>query len=240
MWPVRDAAGAVVDFEMGYTNPSAEKLMGVPLSSHQGARIHEAMPGLVPLGIYDRLIAVTETGTAESAEVELDLMWRDAIHVRGIWVHTVLPFGAGVMSVAFDVTEERRREQELRDFAAVAAHDLREPLIGMRLMAGVLSRRASLGGGEEQLVDVLDGGSQRALALVDSILAYATAERDSEARADVDAGAVVAEVLASLGPQIDEGEARIEGGALPSLRASADGLARVFQNLIANALKFRG
>ena len=59
-------------------------------------------------------------------------MWREAIHVRGVWVHTVLPFGSGLMSVAFDVSEERRREEELRSFAAVAAHDLREPLMGIQ------------------------------------------------------------------------------------------------------------
>jgi hypothetical protein len=53
------------------------------------------MQGVVPMGLYDRLLRVAETRDAESAEITLDPMWRDAIRVRGAWVHTVLPFGSG-------------------------------------------------------------------------------------------------------------------------------------------------
>ena len=126
-------------------------------------------------------------------------MWRDAIHVRGVWVHTVLPFGSGLLSVAFDVSEERRRENELRDFAAVAAHDLREPLVGMHVMAALLGRRAGLGVEEREMVRLLDDGVQRATGLVDSILEYATAADDGASRTEVDCGEVVSEVLAALG-----------------------------------------
>src|SRR3954463_2377769 len=133
VWPIVDETGALVDFEVGYTNPSSERMMGVRLGDEAGARLREVMPGVVPMGLYDRLLRVAESRQAESAEITLDTMWRDVVHVRGVWVHTVLPFGSGLLSVAFDVSEERRREQELRDFAAVAAHDLREPLVGMRV-----------------------------------------------------------------------------------------------------------
>ena len=121
VWPIVDETGALVDFEVGYTNPSSERMMGVRLGDEAGARLREVMPGVVPMGLYDRLLRVAESRQAESAEITLDTMWRDVIHVRGVWVHTVLPFGSGLLSVAFDVSEERRREKELRDFAAVAA-----------------------------------------------------------------------------------------------------------------------
>jgi hypothetical protein len=104
VWPVTDETGALVDFEVGYTNPSSERMMGVPLSNEVGARLREVMPGVVTMGLYDRLVRVADTGQPESAEITLDTMWRDAIHVRGVWVHTVLPFGSGLMSVAFDVS----------------------------------------------------------------------------------------------------------------------------------------
>src|SRR4051795_6953725 len=137
VWPTFDATGALVDFEVGYTNPSSARMMGVSLGDEAGARLREVMPGVVPMGLYDRLLRVAESGQPESAEITLDTMWRDVIHVRGVWVHTVLPFGAGVLSVAFDVSEERRRENELRDFAAVAAPALREPLVGVQVMAAL-------------------------------------------------------------------------------------------------------
>ena len=127
VWPAFDTTGALVDFEIGYTNPSSERMMGVRLGDEVGARLREVMPGVVPMGLYDRLLRVADTREAESAEITLDTMWRDAIHVRGVWVHTVLPFGSGLMSVAFDVSEERRRENELLDFAAVAAGGTQAP-----------------------------------------------------------------------------------------------------------------
>jgi signal transduction histidine kinase len=237
MWPVRDADGAIVDFILGYTNPSAERLMGVPLGREIGTRMREAMPGLVEMGLYDRLIHAMETGEAEMAEIELDTMWRDTINVRGVWVHSVMPFGEGVLSAAFDVTEERRREHELREFAAVAAHDLREPLIGVHLMAGLLSRQPGLGEKEREMVDLVDDGIQRARGLVDGILEYATAHGD-EAWRPVDCGQVVTDVLGGLTTQLDSTAGRVDVGELPVLNASHAGLFRVFQNLIANALKF--
>jgi signal transduction histidine kinase len=212
--------------------------MGVPLERETGTSMREAMPGLIEMGLYDRLVDVMECGRADSAEIELDTMWRDAIHVRGIWVHTVLPFGDGVMSVAFDVSEERRRERELRDFAAVAAHDLREPLVGVHLLSGLLSRRDGLAPSERELVTAIDDGVTRARGLVDGILEYATAQDQSAARSEVDSGEVVADVVGALGPQISGARGQVEVAALPVVRASRAGLARVFQNLIANALKF--
>src|SRR3954453_13975658 len=91
LWPVTDATGATVDFEIGYTNPSSERMMGVALSAEVGARLCEVMPGVVPMGLYDRLLRGGASGQAESAEITLDTMWRDPVHVRGVWVHTVLP-----------------------------------------------------------------------------------------------------------------------------------------------------
>src|SRR3954466_13254306 len=239
VWPAFDAAGGVVGFGVGYTNPSSERMMGVALGNEVGARLREAMPGVVTMGLYDRLVRVADTGQPESAEITLDTMWRDAIHVRGVWVHTVLPFGSGLMSVAFDVSEERRREEELRNFAAVAAHDLREPLVGIHWLAAVLSRRAGLGVQEQEMVRLLDEGVERARQLVDSILAYAKAADDSASRTEVDCGAVVTEVLAAFASQIGDTEGRVDVAPLPTLHVSRPGLFRVFQNLIANALKFQ-
>src|SRR4051795_6707933 len=87
VWPVIDAAGEVEDFEVGYTNPSADRMMGLPLERERGARLLEAMPGIVEMGLYDRLLRVARTGLAESEEIVLDVLWRGTVHVRGVWIH---------------------------------------------------------------------------------------------------------------------------------------------------------
>ena len=108
----------------------------------------------------------------------------------------------------------------------------------MHVIAALLNRRAELGVKEREMVRLLDDGVQRATSLVDSILEYATAADDGASRTEVACGEVVSEVLAALAPQIEDLEACVEVAQLPTLHASRPGLFRVFQNLIANALKF--
>ena len=68
----------------------------------------------------------------------------NTVQVQGVWASSAVRFAEGVLAVNIDVTEQRRREQELRDFAAVAAHDLREPLVGIAVMAEALSAASDL------------------------------------------------------------------------------------------------
>jgi len=237
-WPVRDAEGAVVDLESGYTNPVAERIINMPLATHVGLRMREAIPGLVELGLYDRLVRVIATGRPETGEFDVDTAWGDGVHVRGVWSHTALPFGEGALSVTWDITEQRRREGELRNFAAVAAHDLRDPLIGVDRIVGLLGARGTLGDTEQEMVDLLGGGVRRARSLVDGILEYATSDGGGAARSDVDCGQVVADVLEGLSGQMDAASASVDVGPLPVVSASRTAVHRVFQNLIANAVKF--
>src|SRR3954465_8591658 len=122
-WPVRDEGGAVIDFALGFSNPSGARVIGVDLSNAVGERLLEVMPGIVELGVYDRLVRVVEVVGIESSEIEFDTTYRGH-RIEGAWMHTDVSFGAGVMSMVFDLTEARRRERELRDFPHVAAHDL--------------------------------------------------------------------------------------------------------------------
>ena len=63
VWPVHDGAGRVVDFEVGYTDPSADRMMGLTLERERGTRLLDAMPAIVEMGLYERLLPVARTGT---------------------------------------------------------------------------------------------------------------------------------------------------------------------------------
>src|SRR3954452_14125646 len=65
-WPVRDEVGALIDFALGYSNPSGARVIGVELSNHIGERLLEVMAGIVELGVYDRDVLVVERGDIES------------------------------------------------------------------------------------------------------------------------------------------------------------------------------
>src|SRR4051794_4655518 len=166
LWPVRDeGGGAVVDFEVGYTNPSGDAMMGISMEDEVGARVLEAMPALVQMGIFDRLVSVAESGRPASAEIDMQGMWRETARTSGIYAHSALPFGDAVLSVAHDMTEERRREAELRDFAAIAAHDLRDPLVGLEVMVNALVHRERASGREITMVVEMGDAIHRAQRL---------------------------------------------------------------------------
>ncbi len=79
---------------------------------------------------FARMRGVLESGQPEVVEVVAASGDGPIGRVRGVFVHRAIPFGAdGVLNLVTDVTEHRRMEDELRNYAKVAAHDLREPLM---------------------------------------------------------------------------------------------------------------
>jgi len=236
---VRDEHGAVTDFEVGYTNPSGDAMMGLAMADEVGASVLAALPALHEMGVAQRLVEVATSGEPASAEIEMTGLWRGTAPMSGIYAHSVLPFGEAVLSVAHDLTEERRREAELQDFAAVAAHDLRDPLVAVQVMVGALARRDGASAADLAVIEEMGAAISRAQRLVSGILEYATASTAMEGRGAVDCDAVLHDVTLLLASRIADCGGTVDVAELPVVHGNEEGLARVFQNLIQNALKFR-
>jgi PAS domain S-box-containing protein len=154
-----------------------------------------------------------------------------------------------------DLTERRRSEEaaarhagelarsnaDLDRFAGVVSHDLQSPLRVIAGCARILERRMSgqLDPEQRELLDHLVGGVHRMSALLDGIREYSRVRAGEDELAVVDCRAVVDGVLASLAADLEAAGAEVRVGALPRLPAHAVQLAQLFQNLIANAVKFR-
>ena len=139
--------------------------------------------------------------------------------------------------------ELERSNAELSRFADAAAHDLSEPLRTMRGLAELLSHRyeSSLDDAGREMLDTMLSAGARGEALVQAILAYARVGGDSAIGiAPVDTGAVVADVVGSLAHTISDTSASVAVADLPEVRGDADLLGQLFQNLLSNALRFRG
>jgi light-regulated signal transduction histidine kinase (bacteriophytochrome) len=155
-------------------------------------------------------------------------------------LHRAIPFGAdGVLNLVTDVTEQRRMEDELREYAKVAAHDLREPIMAAGFFVRLLDRRLSEGRTpqNEELLERVRQTHARARSLIDGILEYARSGT-SLAKDPVDTGALVADVASSLTNAIEQLHGRLEIAELPVVLGDRAQLGRVFQNLVANGLKF--
>jgi PAS domain S-box-containing protein len=129
---------------------------------------------------------------------------------------------------------------ELQEFAYTASHDLSEPLRMVASYLGLLERRCHDGlddRGRGYLRQAADG-AVRMRHLIDDLLAYSRVANEEPRRQEVDLQAVVDDVLAILGPAIEDEQARIEVGELPTIEAEPGQIGQLLQNLIGNAVKF--
>ena len=164
------AGGAIADFVTGYSNPAMARMIGVPIEASIGRRLLEEAPDFSEDETYRRMRSVLETGQPEVVEVSVASGDGPIGRVRGVFVHRAIPFGAdGVLNLVTDVTEQRRMEDELRNYAKVAAHDLREPIMAAGYFIELLARRLADGrtAENEQLLERVRRTHARARSLVD-------------------------------------------------------------------------
>ena len=237
-------------------NPSARRLLGIatgdgPLQARDPRWTLLRADG-TPLPDQERPAHVTATTGRSLSGVELGI--RQAGEVRWLSTSThALPDGPGdpgpypVVASFADTTARReavealeRSNAELAEFAYVASHDLSEPLRMISSYLQLLRRRHgdALGDEADEYIGHAVDGAGRMRALIDGLLAYSRAGR-GPASEPTDCGAVVDDVLHGLAAAIAEANATVTVGELPTVPGDRVQLGRLFQNLIANGLKFR-
>ncbi len=148
----------------------------------------------------------------------------------------------GVSTLARDISSTRRA-QELDQFAYVASHDLKEPLILLSAYARMLDERhgdALDDEGRTFLRHVRDEAG-RMKAMIDDLLDYSRLETSTEDTSRVELADALDTALRTLAPAIEESGAQVHvQGPLPVAEGSPSQFERVFRNLVGNAVKFRG
>ncbi len=140
------------------------------------------------------------------------------------------------------LAELERSNTDLAQFAYVASHDLSEPLRMVSSYVQLLSARYSgqLDADADEFIAYAVDGAARMKVLIDDLLAYSRAGGGVALRRRVDCGVLVRAALADLDRVITESGAQIVVDELPVIDGDPGQLALVFQNLLANALKFVG
>ncbi len=159
-----------------------------------------------------------------------------------------MPEGEFMLATLIDITERKRRDDELRrsnadleQFAYIASHDLQEPLRMVASYTELLAERykGQLDVRADKYIFYAVDGAKRMQRLVADLLAFSRVGSQGKPLRRVEAGEVLAEVQRVLGPRIREAGAEIHAGELPAVWADEDQLFQLLQNLVGNALKFR-
>jgi light-regulated signal transduction histidine kinase (bacteriophytochrome) len=187
-----------------------------------------------------------------------------SVRPDGSWFHAHLVVVAatdadgvhcGFYSTLQDVTERKLAEEtlqragveleringELENFAFLAAHDLRQPLQVIGGFAQLLAQcpRGQADQQSDRYLDAIGRGVTTMTAMVDSLLEFAQARGSCAPEGLADSSRVVSDVIDGLRGSMD-GARVVVHGRLPVLPADPGQLTRLFQNLIGNAVKFRG
>ena len=251
---ITDARGAVV-----LMNSEAERLFGWTREEMLGrsvdllvpARYRErhpasrdaffASPGTRPMGAGRDLYALRKDGVEVPVEIGLNPI--------------DTPEGVLVLSSVIDISERKRAEEslaryarelersnsDLQEFAAVASHDLQEPLRKIAAFGELLQSRAGAALDEESrdYVARMQTAARRMSGLITSLLELSRVTTRGQPLRPVSLVDSVAEAVADLELRIAETSARLEIGPLPTVMGDPAQIRQLFLNLLGNALKFR-
>jgi signal transduction histidine kinase len=144
--------------------------------------------------------------------------------------------------LAAKAEELARSNADLEQFAYVASHDLQEPLRMVAAYTQLLGERyrGKLDENADKFIGYAREGAQRMQVLIQDLLAFSRVGRKEGALASVDCNAVMDEVRQTLGSAIQESAATVNYANLPSVWADRTQVMQIFQNLVGNAIKFRG
>ena len=188
------------------------------------------------------LDAVTARAAAGDMDQQIELDLRDELGTLSRSFNIMLAnLRLRTEALARSNADLERSNDDLMEFGYAVSHDLKEPLRSVSGFLELLKRRVgdSLDDKAQGYIDRSLAGAERMRLLIDDLLAYARVSTGPRELKSVDLGALVHDVLGGLEQSVHESGARVEVGELPVVQGQRAQLSALFQNLIANAIKFR-
>jgi len=161
---------------------------------------------------------------------------------RGLLQEDIMERRRAEAQLTAALAELKRSNTELENFAYIASHDLQEPLrmVTSYLQLLEMHLEDQLDSDAREFIGYAADGAQRMRQLINDLLEYSRVSTRAMPFAPTDCEAILGYVLHDLQGAIAECGATITHDPLPTIMADRTQMGQLFQNLIGNALKFRG
>jgi len=247
-----------IDGQIQSWNPGAEKLYGFSQRDAIGRNISIVIPDFKQNELNHILNKVAKGERIESLETKRQRRDKKIIDVSltlsPIWDEADIV--TSVSAISRDITFKKQVEEELRRYAEelalsneelyvfsyAASHDLQEPLRSIQNFLETLNKKYKkrLGPEMEEQISAADDGVTRMYRLITDFLMYSRVGTERAVKEEVDCNLALKDAIANLELAIKESKATIKQFTLPKIYGNFVQITQVFQNLIANAIKYQG
>jgi PAS domain S-box-containing protein len=249
----KDMQGRITFGNKGYV-----EMMGRPF---------EELKGKTDLDLFPRELALKyqrdDDKVFHKGQIFEDIEEHRHADGRRLWVHVLkAPVRnakgeiVGTQIIFWDVTARKEAEQELtrtaadlarsnkdlEQFAYVASHDLQEPLRMVISYTELIAKRYKdkLDADGQEFIGYAVAGALRMQRLIEDLLAYSRVGTRGKPMQPASAETALQAALDNLRLAVQDSRAEVTHDPLPTVLADEGQLAQLFQNLVGNALKFRG
>jgi PAS domain S-box-containing protein len=239
-----------------FVNPAATGLCGYQAEELIGRRLHDVIHYARADGVPHPMEECPVYNTLKDGTIQRvaeDAFWKkdgESFPVE----YTATPIMEnnrviGTTVVFKDITARKAQEeelarsnQELEQFAYVASHDLQEPLRMVASFTQLLGKRyrGQLDSDADEFISYAVDGANRMQQLLNDLLAYSRVGTRGKPLVPVDSNSILNKAMANLAYLIEDSGAVITHLPLPRVQGDEVQLIQLFQNLLINAIKFRG
>jgi signal transduction histidine kinase len=250
--PIKDTNGEVIDFTILMVNHQAARLARRPEKELLSKSYLTHFPRIRESGVFQEIRDAYLRQTPLLREVSSFSFLSASPQKFDL---SVIPTSTGLLVLTFrDITQQaalrqeqdrlldelKRSNRSLEQFAYIASHDLQEPARKIKSFGEILVRQFTdqIPAAGQDMVQRMMSASDRMQEMINGLLTYSRFSKQPHLRQTIALGEIVGKVITDLELVIQEKDALMQVGPLPTLQGDTLQLHQLFLNLISNALKF--